>query len=509
VVDFDEDGRVVSIGDASGPVRVAGSTEPDAVAEDPTVLAEITEPIEAALVELASTIVGTSEVALDGIRNNVRGIETNLGNLIADAFLWQATELADAFGVPAPDVAIQNGGGIRNDNLIPAGDLSVLTTFDILPFANFLAVVPDVPAVQFKEILENAVSALAGGSGTGRFAQIGGMTISVDVSQPAQVLDDALNVVTPGSRIRGVFLNDGRVIVRNGQVVPGAAAVHIATIDFLINGGDQYPYRGAPYTALGVTYQQTLANYIADGLGGTIAASQYPEGGEGRIDFVDRPEGITFTLIDAVADAPFAGYDPIEEGAVIDLATLPLGLNVRANTMEEATSLQFSLNGADVRREIAAPFSLFGDVNGNYAASRLPLGEHTLAATAFTGQDPVETGSVRFVVIKGVPSNVGESMEAVAMPVMTDLPTAFGLHANYPNPFNPTTTIGFDLPAEARVSLAVYDVLGRQVRVLVDGTVQAGRHEAVFASDALPSGNYFYRLSTPAGTFVRQMLLMK
>jgi 5'-nucleotidase len=64
--------------------------------------------------------------------------------------------------------------------------------------------------------------------------------------------------------------------------VPGAG-IHVATIDFSARGGDQYPFRGAPFTSLGVTYQQALRNYIVTGLGANITAAQYPEGGEGRI----------------------------------------------------------------------------------------------------------------------------------------------------------------------------------------------------------------------------------
>jgi 5'-nucleotidase len=65
--------------------------------------------------------------------------------------------------------------------------------------------------------------------------------------------------------------------------VVDSSALNIATIDFLARSGDQYPYRGAPFTSVGVTYQQALANYISDGLGGSITAADYPEGGEGRI----------------------------------------------------------------------------------------------------------------------------------------------------------------------------------------------------------------------------------
>ena len=62
-----------------------------------------------------------------------------------------------------------------------------------------------------------------------------------------------------------------------------AGPVHVATLDFLARGGDEYPFRDAPFVTLGVTYQQAVANYIAQGLGGVVAAKRYPAGGEGRI----------------------------------------------------------------------------------------------------------------------------------------------------------------------------------------------------------------------------------
>ena len=80
---------------------------------------------------------------------------------------------------------------------------------------------------------------------------------------------------------------------------------------------------------------------------------------------------------------------------------------------------------------------------------------------------------------------------------------------NYPNPFNPQTTIHFGLPESAYVKLVVYDVLGRQVRVLVDGIREAGTHEMVFEASRLPSGTYLVRLVTPQGSFVQMMQLVK
>jgi 5'-nucleotidase len=286
VVGFDADGMIETIDPSSGPVRVAtgtcnGSTPcDDAVTPDPTMQAEVVDPVEAALADLASTVVGTSEVPLDATRPNIRIVETNEGNLIADALKWQAEQTAEDFGAPLPDVALQNGGGIRNNTVIPAGPITELDTFDMVPFPNFVTVVPDIPREQFKEILENAVSRVE--FVDGRFAQVSGFSFVFSQFGDPQELDDDGNVVVPGSRVLHVELDDGTVIVEDGMVVPGDDLT-IATIDFLARGGDQYPYRGAPFTALGATYQQALSNYIETGLSGLITAEDYPEGGEGRI----------------------------------------------------------------------------------------------------------------------------------------------------------------------------------------------------------------------------------
>ncbi len=89
------------------------------------------------------------------------------------------------------------------------------------------------------------------------------------------------------------------------------------------------------------------------------------------------------------------------------------------------------------------------------------------------------------------------------------LTAAVALHANYPNPFNPSTTITFDLPLQQQASLEVYDLMGRQIEVLADGTLPAGRHEFSFDGSRLASGIYIYRLTTPGKTITQKMLLIK
>jgi 5'-nucleotidase len=277
-VDFDSDGNVTDW--QGGPIRVAGGDNPDAVKPAGNLQARVVRPVSEFVAALDEQVIGTSEVALDGTRANVRTIETNEGNLIADALLSQATQLGPAAGQPAPDVALQNGGGIRNDDIRGPGPITVLDTFDMVPFSNFVSVVPDIPRPQFKEILENAVSRVE--FVDGRFAQVAGFSFTWDANGTAQVLDADGNLVTPGTRVIDVTLDDGTPIVAGGVVVAGDDLT-VATIDFLARGGDGYPFRGAAFTNLAVSYQQALVNHITDTLGGLITAADYPEGGEGRI----------------------------------------------------------------------------------------------------------------------------------------------------------------------------------------------------------------------------------
>ena len=98
---------------------------------------------------------------------------------------------------------------------------------------------------------------------------------------------------------------------------------------------------------------------------------------------------------------------------------------------------------------------------------------------------------------------------ALAAETATDLPTAYALHGNYPNPFNPVTTIRYDLPEQAVVRLEVFDVMGRRIAVLVDGSMRAGVHEVPFHAGTLSSGLYLFRLQANDFTETRKMLLLK
>ncbi|MBD3165297.1 T9SS type A sorting domain-containing protein, partial [bacterium] len=91
----------------------------------------------------------------------------------------------------------------------------------------------------------------------------------------------------------------------------------------------------------------------------------------------------------------------------------------------------------------------------------------------------------------------------------SELPSAFALSTPYPNPFNPTTRVHFDMAHGAEVRLAVYNALGREVMSLVNGWRDAGRHEVNVDLSEFAAGMYFMRLDTPNGAFVTKALLLK
>ncbi|TVQ74544.1 MAG: T9SS C-terminal target domain-containing protein [Balneolaceae bacterium] len=92
---------------------------------------------------------------------------------------------------------------------------------------------------------------------------------------------------------------------------------------------------------------------------------------------------------------------------------------------------------------------------------------------------------------------------------VTDAPVTFMLYGNYPNPFNPATTIRYDLPASSHVRLEVIDVLGRTLATLVDDERPAGIHEVRYDASLLAGGVYIYRIQAGGYTSSRPMLLLK
>ncbi len=117
---------------------------------------------------------------------------------------------------------------------------------------------------------------------------------------------------------------------------------------------------------------------------------------------------------------------------------------------------------------------------------------------------PIIHGRQEYSVIK-----LGEKGEPVE-----NAPIKVQLHRNYPNPFNPTTTISFSLPKEENIELTIYNIKGQKIKTLYSGTVDEGRHSMVWegkdANDkSVSSGLYFYQLKIGNKVLTRKMLMLK
>ena len=112
---------------------------------------------------------------------------------------------------------------------------------------------------------------------------------------------------------------------------------------------------------------------------------------------------------------------------------------------------------------------------------------------------------------------VSDSIKKISMPPITSvktntagsLPTAFKLHQNFPNPFNPTTVIRFQVPVTCKVNLNIYDMLGRKIAKLVGETKQAGTYSIEWNASNFPSGVYFYRLQVGNFSDTKKLILVK
>ena len=199
------------------------------VEPDPQVAARIAE-FEAELSAELDVTLGTTTSALDSQRASVRGGETAIGNLIADA-------MREAVGA---DVAITNGGGIRGNRTYDAG--SAITRRDVLselPFGNKTLLL-EVTGADIADALENGVSEVENGGG--RFPQVSGLGFTLDLAQPA------------GQRVSEIMVGEA-ALDRNARYT-------LATNDFMARGGDGYGMFRSAKVLLGDLDGKLMANDV-------------------------------------------------------------------------------------------------------------------------------------------------------------------------------------------------------------------------------------------------------
>jgi 2',3'-cyclic-nucleotide 2'-phosphodiesterase (5'-nucleotidase family) len=263
VIDFDSNGLIIPssvdenisgafAADDQGVLDLYGDLiSPFAAGTKGNRVKTLCDALNSVILSKDGNIFGKTDVYLQGLRNFVRTQETNLGNITADANLWQAKQYDGEVMV-----SLKNGGGIRSamgqvfavgdqvQYLPPAanptagkeeGDISQLDIENSLRFNNRLSVL-DVTASGLKQLLEHGVAASGPGQTPGRFPQISGMRFSYDLSQPAN--SRILNAAIVDEN--GAVLDS---IVYNGSVYGDPTRViKMVTLNFLAGGGDGYPF---------------------------------------------------------------------------------------------------------------------------------------------------------------------------------------------------------------------------------------------------------------------------
>ena len=305
---------------------------------------EIIEAIRNVVVAKDGNIFGQTSVYLNGNRNSVLTEETNLGNLSADANLDAARRFD-----PTAVVSVKNGGGIRAPIGVTAGgvtrpppgnplvgkatgQISQIDIENTLRFNNELSLLTRT-AAQLLEVIEHAVAESEPGSTPGQFAQVAGLAFSFDISQPA------------GSRVRSLVLTDTDgnptdIIAQNGEVVGDMNRFfRIVTLNFLADGGDDYPYPNFPNTervdlsaamteeqsggqatfAAPGTEQDALAEYLAANfLESPFAAADVgPEGDE-------RIQNLAFRTGSLIVPPSTAATFDTQLSAGLNMISLPL-----------------------------------------------------------------------------------------------------------------------------------------------------------------------------------------
>ncbi len=360
VVRFDERGIVdpASVDPAvSGAFATDAAGRAAALAPPIAAVSRVTEALQTVIRERDREVVSQTSVYLAGRRADIRTQETNLGNLVADAFLWTARQYD-----PSVAVALKNAGGIRDqigrvwqppgtnraDEVVylpPAANADSgkregeITRFDVesvLRFNNALVIVP-VTARQLAELLEHAIGFDGvGATPDGRFPQVAGMRFSFDPSSPS------------GARIRSLAIVDDDGRVTDAVVVDGALAgdpdrtIRMAVLNFTANGGDGYPFpqpqfgrvdlagEAGQYNPPSPEFPDTNGNGVIDPAVGLD---------RGRHDFAEpgtEQDALAEYLAHYFVDAPYAlAESPPSEDRRIQNLALP---GVRDTVYESAES---------------------------------------------------------------------------------------------------------------------------------------------------------------------------
>ncbi len=196
-----------------------------------------------------------------------------------------------------------------------------------------------------------------------------------------------------------------------------------------------------------------------------------------------------------------SGKATLFEIVPVELTSFTATANGKEVTLNWSTATELNNQGFEVQRKFGSnDFVTIGSVKGHGT---------TTSPNNYTYVDKLTDAGKYFYRLKQIDYDgkyeYSQIVEVNWSPFIT-----YKLEQNYPNPFNPTTTIGFGIPEKGSVRLSVLNILGEEIKVLLNEEKEAGYHSIDFNGSDLPSGVYFYRILA-AKDFVstKKMILLK
>ena len=199
--------------------------------------------------------------------------------------------------------------------------------------------------------------------------------------------------------------------------------------------------------------------------------------------------------------------DPIP----VELTSFSADVNDGSVVLNWMTATETNNRGFEVERKVSSKQK---SVSSQWESVGFVEGNGTItSAHSYSYTDRNVTGGKYNYRLKQIDFD-GSFKYSNVVEVTVNVPLKYSLEQNYPNPFNPSTQISFSLAQDSKVKLKVFDILGREVAVLINENMTSGNHKTVFNASVLPSGVYIYRIEANGSdgsnfTSVRKMVLTK
>jgi len=287
---------------------------------------------------------------------------------------------------------------------------------------------------------------------------------------------------------------------------------YFSVFELPLNSGNVYgPYviEGSPYWAAEVTGDGAID--VLD----VVALNTCITNGGTSCNFLPRSfsiDGSASYSISAINEDPSLNRSTGND-LTLSISSEVAVAGVQMDISFDASTLTFSgIEQTDVSSGLNLEYAMIDNGIVRFilypeADNIIPAGDHEILTLQFDGLTRNINGVSDLQIMNPILAGAGGSK--INIESVDNYPAKYSLHPAYPNPFNPTTTVGYELPVDSQVSLVIYDMNGRVVSNLVSGHLFAGYYSVVWDASDYASGLYFVKLTTPGYSATQKLMLVK